>query len=68
MHNSHGRKGLGKALLLSAMHKLKSLECTEVYVTHAGLDSEVVDPALALNQVVGFNPLARNYMWYKKLE
>jgi len=66
VHPDHLRKGLGKNLLLEGMKRLLSLGCTAVYVTHAGLDSDERDPALALNEAVGFSLVAKNYMWVKK--
>lgn len=67
VHCDHLRKGLGRSLLLEGMRRLFALGCLAVYVTHAGLDSDESDPALALNEAVGFKKVADNYLWYKKL-
>lgn len=63
----HLRKGLGKNLLFEGMKRLLSLGCTAVYVTHAGLDSDEYDPALALNEAVGFAKVGHNFLWVKEL-
>jgi L-amino acid N-acyltransferase YncA len=67
VHFDHLRKGLGKSLLLEGMNRLLSLGCRTVYVTHAGLESDESDPALALNEAVGFHKVGNNYMWLKRL-
>lgn len=67
VHPEHLRKGLGRSLLFEGMKRLLSLDCTAVYVTHAGLDSDESDPALALNEAVGFKKVGNNYMWVKEL-
>lgn len=67
VHFDHLRKGLGKSLLLEGMKRLFELGCIAVYVTHAGLNSDEIDPALALNESVGFKKVANNYLWYKRL-
>jgi len=67
VHFDHLRKGLGKSLLLEGMKRLFELGCIAVYVTHAGLNSDEIDPALAFNESVGFKKVANNYLWYKRL-
>lgn len=68
VHSGHLRKGIGRSLLLEGMSRLLTLGCSAVYVTHAGLDSDEIDPALALNKSVGFKKVANNYMWVKQLK
>lgn len=65
---NHLRKGIGKSLLSEGMSRLLALGCSAVYVTPVGLDSEEIDPALALNEAVGFKKVANNYLWYKQLK
>jgi mycothiol synthase len=67
VHFDHLRKGIGRSLLPEGMSRLLMLGCSAVYVTHAGLDSDEMDPALALNESVGFRKVANNYMWFKQI-
>lgn len=67
VHPDHLRKGLGRCLLSEGMSRLASLGCISVYVTHAGLEADETDPALALNEAVWFKRVGKNYLWYKKL-
>ena len=67
VHVDHLRKGLGKSLLLEGMSRLLALGCKVAYVTHAGLESDESDPALALNEAVGFSKVGNNYLWGKEM-
>lgn len=67
VHFDHLRKGIGRSLLSEGMNRLFTLGCSAVYVTHAGLDSDESDPALALNESVGFKKVANNCLWVKQI-
>ena len=66
-HPEHRRRGNARCLLWEGMKRLKERGATEVFVSHAGLDSDVNDAALNLNASMGFVSVARNYTWEKQL-
>ena len=59
-HPDHRKKGLGRAMLLDGLKRLKNLGVETAYVDTGGEDN------LNFYRSAGFNPININRPWYKE--